>query len=293
LKESEELKKDNDTQKKDINGALKKDENNDIDNDSKKDVFQKSLLLFSIALLSLSDNHTRNIAKKMFINHSSKDKNNIIPLCLALLYSSEPDVEIIDCLSRSINSKEPINSILALGIVGAGTNNTRIGNLLEGQYFFNSKNTRVSSMLKVAQGLLYLGKGTLTLSPLFYDKTILNKKSFIGMVGLLSLFISEPSPVLGKHQFLFYLLEQCINNKFVMTLNSELDQEIITVRVGRPIMTVGMAGKPKGITAVVTHDSPVIVQSDEKGAIYEEEGWKYKGFVEDVVIIDKIIENRK
>ncbi|KAM0686152.1 proteasome regulatory particle base subunit [Conglomerata obtusa] len=245
----------------------------------------KSFNLLGITLISLNDTHTRSICKKLLVNQLLKDKNNTIPMCLSILYTSEPDVEIIDALSRSINGQSPITSILGLGLVGAGTNNTRIQQTLEQQYQYLTKNTRASGALKVAQGLVGLGKGTLSLSPLIFDKTVINKKSLIGLLGIAVLGDNDSHPLFLKHSYLLHLLSQSISNKFVVTLDEKLIEQRVTVRVGRPVQTVGMAGKPKGISAVVTHDSPVIVQGDEKGAIYEEEGFTYKGFVEDVVIV--------
>lgn len=247
----------------------------------------KGLILLSITLISLNDTHTRTIAKNLLSEQITRDKSNIIPLCLSLLYASEPDVEIVDAFSRSINGSQPINTILGLGIVGAGTNNTRIQNLLETQYAYHAKNTKISSMLKIAQGLVCLGKGTLSLSPLAYDKTVILKRPLIGLLGLVTMFIYDNYPLLSKHSLLFYLLEQSIGNKFVVTLNQNLEYENVNVRVGRPVQTVGMAGKPKGLSGIVMHESPVIIQCDEKGDIYEDEGYKFNGFVEDVLVVKK------
>ncbi|KAM0675133.1 26S proteasome non-ATPase regulatory subunit 2 [Gurleya vavrai] len=247
----------------------------------------KAMNLIAISLISLNDTHTRNIVKKLLINQFLKDKNQIIPMCLSFLYASEPDVEIIDLLSRGVNYNTPVTSIFGLGLIGAGSNNTRIQNILEQQYQYQQKNSRCNSALKISQGLINLGKGTLTLSPLMFDKTLINKKCIIGLLALTVLSNNDTYPVFSKHGYLIMLLNQCIGNKFVVTINNELKEENITVRVGRPVQTVGMAGKPKGISAIVTHDSPIIVQSDEKAALYEEEGFNYEGFVEDIVVVKK------
>ncbi|KAM0676649.1 proteasome regulatory particle base subunit [Binucleata daphniae] len=248
---------------------------------------ERTLILLGITLISLNDMHTRSIAKKLLINQLMKDKNLIIPLCLGILYTSEPDTEIVDALSRAINVLNPINAILATGLVGAGTNNARLQGLLEQQYTYLTKNAKASGALKIAQGLLSLGKGTLSLSPLMFDKTVINNKSIASLLCIAMLSSGELNTLFSKHSYLLLILSQCVSNKFVVTMDEHLKFKTVTIRVGRPVETAAMAGKRTGISAVVTHDSPVILQCDEKAAIYEEEGYVYNGVVEDVVIVRK------
>jgi len=246
---------------------------------------KKGIVLLGISLISLNDSSSRNIAKRLLINQLVKDKTGAVPLALTLLYTSEPDVEVIDALSRSINQQNPIHAILGLGIVGAGTNNTRIANLLEQQYTYYSSKTKISNLLKIAQGLVCLGKGTLTLSPLMFDKSHINVKSISGLLGVCMLFLGDTTPMLDKYSFLFTLLASSISNKFVVTMDKELNFKETEIRIGRPVLTNSMPGKRKNLSAVVVHESPVIIQCDERADIYEDD-WKYLGYCEDVLIVD-------
>lgn len=248
------------------------------------DNIRKSVALLSMALISMNDHTSRNMAKSFFINLLATDKTGSTPLPLALLYASEPDTEVIDALGRSINTPNPITSILALAIVGAGTNNTRITTLLQQQYAYFKK-SKLSSMLKIAQGIVCLGKGTLTLSPMMFEKNHIDHRSIANLYATCLFFLGDNYPLVEKYGFMFTLLASSINNKFVVSMDTNLDFLNIYIRIGRPVHTNSMAGKKKNLSAVVVHESPVIVQCDERADIYEEEN-RYMGYCEDVVIVD-------
>lgn len=266
--------------------ALKTEEVEDKETEEEKRLF-KGVAYLSIALLTLNDVHTRHLAKKIFIDNLARDQTNTIPLCLALLFPSEPDPEIIDALSRSINNENPTSTIIALAVIGAGTNNTQIVQMIEQQFSYHSKNTKMVSLLKIALGIIACGKGTLSLSFSVYDKSILLKQNLIGMLGLFFLFIHENSPVLGKHSYLWYLLEQSVLNKQLYLVDRDLNMVKGNIRVGRPVSTAGVAGRPVGISGVVSHVSPVILGCDERAVIDEIE---YYGYPEDVVVCKDNIE---
>jgi 26S proteasome regulatory subunit N1 len=84
-----------------------------------------------------------------------------VPLSLAVLNISNPDFTIIDQLSRlthDVDAKISQNAILALGIVNAGTNNSRVAGLLRQLSEFYSKDAGHVYCVRIAQGLLHMGK---------------------------------------------------------------------------------------------------------------------------------------
>jgi 26S proteasome regulatory subunit N1 len=258
----------------------------------------EAISLLAMSLISMGEDVSVKMATRLLNSSMLTDsvvRKSIFPLCLSLLYASNPDVEVLDTLGRSINTGEPgsvINTIISLGIVGAGTNSARIQQIFEQQYVYHPKNTKVSFLLKICQGLIHLGKGTLSLSPYVCDKNVLLGKSIIGLVSLCTLFLDpENSPILGKYPFLFYLAVQSVSNKYVVCVSEEkkeLEYEKINVRIGKPTNIVGMAGKPRKIASVQMHTSPLIVQSEERAEIYEDEGWVgLSDVIEDCVIVRK------
>ena len=58
-----------------------------------------------------------------------------VPLALALISASNPQLGILDTLSKYSHDNDlavALNSILAMGFVGAGTNNARLAQMLRG-----------------------------------------------------------------------------------------------------------------------------------------------------------------
>lgn len=74
------------------------------------------------------------------------------------------------------------NAIFALGMIGAGTNNARLAAGLRQLAVFHQRNPAQLFMVRLAQGLAHLGKGTLTLSPLHTDRQLVDYCSMAGNV---------------------------------------------------------------------------------------------------------------
>jgi 26S proteasome regulatory subunit N1 len=55
------------------------------------------------------------------------------------------------------------NAIISLGLIGAGTNNSRLSDLLRNEFSYYKKESNQYFLFKLAQGFLHLGKGMLTL----------------------------------------------------------------------------------------------------------------------------------
>ena len=84
-----------------------------------------------------------------------------VPLALAMTHLSDPDYVVVDQLSKL--SHDPCEetaqaSILALGLVGAGTNNSRIAGLLRTLATFYKQEPSALFVTRIAQGLLHMGK---------------------------------------------------------------------------------------------------------------------------------------
>ena len=61
-----------------------------------------------------------------------------------------------------------------MGIIGAGTNNSRIAGLLRQLSSFYAKEAKPLFVVRLAQGLLHMGKGLMTLSPRHSDNLLIN-----------------------------------------------------------------------------------------------------------------------
>lgn len=77
-----------------------------------------------------------------------------VPLALAIISASNPVQTILDTLSRYSHDNDlqvVINSIFAMGIVGAGTNNARLAQMLRQLAAYYNKEPDCLFMVRVAQ----------------------------------------------------------------------------------------------------------------------------------------------
>ena len=51
-----------------------------------------------------------------------------------------------------------INAIFALGLLGAGTNNSRLGTMLRQLAEYHARNPSHLFLIRIAQGLIHMGK---------------------------------------------------------------------------------------------------------------------------------------
>ena len=79
-----------------------------------------------------------------------------------------------------------MNTIFSLCLVSSGTNHSRVAGLLRNLAGFYSEDTNTLVIVRIAQGLLHMGKGMLTLNPLYSHNLLLNH---VGMVILLFFLI--------------------------------------------------------------------------------------------------------
>ena len=109
-----------------------------------------------------------------------------IPLALGLISISNPQLTVMDTLSKLSHdgdSDVAQGAILGLGLIGAGTNNSRIAGLLRQLSAYYSKDPDHLFVVRIAQGLLHLGKGLVSLNPFHCNGSVLNKVALAGILG--------------------------------------------------------------------------------------------------------------
>jgi 26S proteasome regulatory subunit N1 len=89
-----------------------------------------------------------------------------VPLAIGLLRISNPEIQALDLLNKlayDTDKKVAKSSILALGLCGAGTNNSRLAGNLRYLATYYAPHSDVLFVVRISQGLVHLGKGMLTL----------------------------------------------------------------------------------------------------------------------------------
>lgn len=113
-----------------------------------------------------------------------------VPLALGLLCASNPMLPVLDTLSKYSHDNDndvALSAIFAMGIVGAGTNNARLAQMLRqlASYYYKEPNSLF--MVRISQGLLHMGKGTISVNPFHSDRTLMSPTA---VAGLLTAFIA-------------------------------------------------------------------------------------------------------
>jgi 26S proteasome regulatory subunit N1 len=111
-----------------------------------------------------------------------------VPLALGLLSISNPQIGVTETLSKLSHDHDmevSQNALLGLGLVGAGTNNSRIAQMLRQLAVYYQKEPNHLFLVRIAQGLLHLGKGLLTLSPVHSDNLLVSKVSMAALLTVL------------------------------------------------------------------------------------------------------------
>jgi 26S proteasome regulatory subunit N1 len=247
------------------------------------DALLESIALLSCTLVCVGDELASQMMSRICTSSlllESPHLKSVLPLCYSLLYPSTPHSAVIDVLERNIHAGDAnvvIPSLYALGIVGGGTVSGRIQKVIDSQYSQHYKDLKVSTMLRISNGLLSLGKGLSSISFLMYDKSCIVPKNFIGLFTTTFLMLDPfSSPLINGHTYLFYLLNQSFTPKYVYTKDN------INIRIGIPVNTVGVVGDPRRISSMQTHSTPVILNCTEKAEIDEK---SYTPYIEDVVIL--------
>ncbi|KAE8669714.1 26S proteasome non-ATPase regulatory subunit 2-like protein B [Hibiscus syriacus] len=162
-----------------------------------------------------------------------------VPLALGLLCISNPKVNVMDTLSRlshDSDSEVAMAAVISLGLIGGGTNNARTASMLRNLSSYYYKDANLLFCVRIAQGLVHLGKGLLTVNPYHSDR-----------------FLLAPTALAGLVTILHACLDMKAMPRMLMTVDENHKLLPVPVRVGQAVDVVGQAGQPKTITGFQTH----------------------------------------
>ncbi|CAN0369220.1 unnamed protein product, partial [Ectocarpus sp. 12 AP-2014] len=175
----------------------------------------------------------------------------------------------------------------ALGLVSAGTNNSRVAQLLRQLSEFYAREASHLFVTRIAQGLNHMGKGLMSLHPFHSDRGILNPAGLAGVLTVLHLCMDLKNTLLGKCHYMLFYITAAMNPRMLMTVDSDLKPLPVNVRVGQAVETVGQAGKPKTITGFQTHTTPVLLGVRDRAELATNEWIPSSNVLEGVVILTR------
>merc|ERR1740121_1319192 len=213
-----------------------------------------------------------------------------VPLALAVLHLSNPKVTVIETLSKLSHDADQdvaLGAIFSMGAIGAGTNNARLAGLLRQLAAYYAKDSNSLFMVRIAQGLLYMGKGLMSINPLFSDRLLLDPVALGSLVVVFHAVLHLKNTILANSHHLLFHIVPAMHPRWLITLDEELKEIKVPVRVGQAVDITGQAGRPKQITGFHTRTTPVLLNYQDRAELATDEYVSCASVMEDFVILRK------
>lgn len=261
--------------------------------DKKGDELLQAYAVIGLGLVAMGEDVGQEMVLRQFGHLMHYGKANIrkaVPLAMGLLSPSNPQIKVYDTLSRYSHDNDndvAINAIFAMGLLGAGTNNARLAQLLRQLASYYYRDLDSLFMVRIAQGLLHMGKGSMSISPFHTDRQILSRVSAAGLLVVLIAMVDAKQFITDKSHYLLYYLVTAMHPRFLVTLDEDLKPLSVNVRVGQAVDVVGQAGRPKTITGWQTQSTPVLLAYGERAELEDEQYLPLTTNLESLVILRK------
>lgn len=262
--------------------------------DKKGDELLQSYAVLGLSLISMGEDVGQEMVLRQFghlMHYGEANIRKAVPLAMGLISPSNPQMKVYDTLSRYTHDNDndvAINAIFAMGLLGAGTNNARLAQLLRqlASYYHRDQNSLF--MVRIAQGLLHMGKGTMSIHPFHTDRQILSQVAAAGLLTVLVAMIDAKDFILSNSHYLLYFIVTAMHPRFLVTLDEDLKPLQVNVRVGQAVDVVGQAGRPKTITGWQTQSTPVLLAYGERAELEDERYISLASCLEGLVILRKV-----
>lgn len=222
------------------------------------------------------------------LQYSDPSVRRAVPLAIAMLNISSPDMLAMDTLGRlshDADSEVAQNAVLALGLVGAGTNNARLAGMLRNLSSYHHKDPVLLYLVRVAQGLVHMGKGLMTISPYHTERQLLSGVALSGILMVVFSCLDMKATITGKHHYILYSLATAMKPRMLLTLDEEGKLLPVSARIGQAVDVVAQAGRPKTITGFQTHTTPVLMSVGERAELATEKYTALSPVLEGQVIL--------
>jgi 26S proteasome regulatory subunit N1 len=262
--------------------------------DKKGDELLQAYAVIGLALVAMGEEVGQEMVLRQFghlMHYGEANIRRAVPLAMGLISPSNPQMKVYDTLSRYSHDNDndvAINAIFAMGLLGAGTNNARLAQLLRQLASYYHRDAESLFMVRIAQGLLHMGKGTLSVNPFHTDRQILSRVSAAGLLSVLVAMIDAKQFVTKDSHYLLYFLVTSMHPRFLVTLDEDLKPLTVNVRVGQAVDVVGQAGRPKTITGWQTQSTPVLLAYGERAELEDEQYISLSSTLEGLVILRKV-----
>ncbi|XP_058217733.1 26S proteasome non-ATPase regulatory subunit 2 homolog A [Rhododendron vialii] len=222
------------------------------------------------------------------LQYGEQNIRRAVPLALGLLCISNPKVNVMDTLSRlshDTDTEVAMAAVISLGLIGAGTNNARIAGMLRNLSSYYYKEASLLFCVRIAQGLVHMGKGLMTLGPYHSERFLLSPTALAGIITLLHACLDMKAIILAKYHYVLYFVVLAMQPRMLLTVDENLKPLSVPVRVGQAVDVVGQAGRPKTITGFQTHSTPVLLAAGDRAELATEKYIPLSSILEGFVIL--------
>lgn len=250
--------------------------------------------VLGIGLIAMGEDVGQEMVLRHFghlMHYGEANIRRAVPLAMGLISPSNPQMKVYDTLSRYSHDNDnevAINAIFAMGLLGAGTNNARLAQLLRQLASYYHRDQESLFMVRIAQGLLHMGKGTLSVSPFHTDRQVLSNVAAAGLLAVLVAMIDAKQFITSKDHYLLYWIVTAMHPRMLVTLDEDLKPLTVNVRVGQAVDVVGQAGRPKTITGWQTQSTPVLLGYGERAELEDDQYISLSNTLEGLVILRKV-----
>ena len=135
-------------------------------------------------------------------------------------------------LAHNEDSEIALRSLLGLGVIGAGTNNSRVASLLKNMAYYYENEHYYIFVIKLALGILYSGKGLVGVNPFYSNNFLYSKTGFAGLFILSHLMMNMEYFIVKKNHYMLYYFCLSFYPKMLFYLDENLENLKVNVRVG-------------------------------------------------------------
>eukprot|EP00047_Mylnosiga_fluctuans_P003079 m.227386 g.227386 ORF g.227386 m.227386 type:complete len:912 (+) comp11577_c0_seq1:124-2859(+) len=284
---------------KDGKADASKDKSKEKEAKAKASDMNQAFSVLGIAMIALGEEIGTDMALRTFnhlLHYGDQSVRRAVPVALGLLYVSNPQLNVLDILSKlSHDSDAEVAhaAIIAMGLVSAGTNQARVAAMLRTLAQYYGKDANALFMVRLAQGLLHTGKGSITLSPLHTERSLVSPVALAGLLCTLSAVMESQTVLLKSGHFMLFHLALAMYPRILCTFDTSLAPLSVPVRVGQAVDVVAQAGRPKTITGFVTSTTPVLLGYGERAQLATDQHAPLTPLLEGFVILKKTPEGHE
>lgn len=192
MKDGEEKTVEGDMKEKTGEGDMDEEMESLMTNVNVRESFESALpglAVLALPLLTLREEYGSDMLFRLyshFVQFDGVFVKRAVAVALMIQSASAPRpfvIEMLSKLSHDSDADTALHAILALGVVGCGTNNAKIAELLRDLSTFYAVDPQALFLVKLAQGILYTGKGLLTITSLHSGRRLINKSSLAGLIA--------------------------------------------------------------------------------------------------------------